>query len=368
MLKVSAPGKLMIAGEWAVLELGNPCIVAAVDKRVYSEIETSGEISVTLPEFGIKNAKGVFSNNEFFWNGNVEEEKLLFTKSAIETAIKFLGKSTPFNLISYGKDTQIKTEKGLKKVGFGSSAAAVVSNISAILEFNGIDISKKESKDIIYKLSALAHYYAQGKLGSAFDIAASVYGGIIAYKRFDADWVAKKIDNGTSIKDLVKIKWPGIFAERMEIPENFNLGIFWTGDSASTSAMIKKMDEFKKSNPEKYNKIYSEINKVVNGLIIGWKRGKCAEIIKLLNNNEKILRGLTMESGVDIETENLKKLSEIAENFGAAGKLSGAGGGDCGIVVSFDKEISSVCNEKLSKTSLVKVDAKIDIEGVRVEA
>ncbi|MBI3413064.1 MAG: phosphomevalonate kinase [Candidatus Aenigmarchaeota archaeon] len=367
MLKVSAPGKLMIAGEWAVLELGHPCIVAAVNRRVHSEIKNSEKYIVSLPEFGIENTEGIFYNDKFSWNNKVDEEKLMFTKSAIETALGFLEKSKPFNLISRGEDTQISMNSKLKKIGFGSSAAAVVSNISAILELNGVDISKKESKDTIYKLSALAHYYAQGKLGSAFDIAASVYGEIIVYRRFDAEQVVKKIESGASIKDIVSMDWPGLFVEELKVPEGLNLNIFWTGDSASTPAMIKQMGDFKISNVQKYNKICSQIKSIVNRLIDACKNGNRDEIIRLLNANEEILRTLTKESGVNIETEKLKQLSEIAKKSGAAGKLSGAGGGDCGIVICFSKNLSEEIRVELEKENLIFVDAKIDNEGVKLE-
>ena len=38
MLKVKSPGKIMLAGEWSVLESGNLCIVMTVDKFVEASI------------------------------------------------------------------------------------------------------------------------------------------------------------------------------------------------------------------------------------------------------------------------------------------------------------------------------------------
>ncbi|MFC2495742.1 MAG: phosphomevalonate kinase, partial [Scardovia wiggsiae] len=37
------------------------------------------------------------------------------------------------------------------------------------------------------------------------------------------------------------------------------------------------------------------------------------------------------ETSMKIETDTLKELIDIAERYGLAGKVSGAGGGDCGI-------------------------------------
>lgn len=49
--------------------------------------------------------------------------------------------------------------------------------------------------------------------------------------------------------------------------------------------------------------------------------------------NRQLLHQLSDFSGVQIETPVLTKMCEVAEKFGGAAKTSGAGGGDCGIVL-----------------------------------
>ena len=77
-----------------------------------------------------------------------------------------------------------------KKAGFGSSAAVVVAAIASVLDFHGY----KAGKDEIFKLATIAHYSAQGKIGSGFDVAASVYGGVFVYSRFDPEWLVKRME------------------------------------------------------------------------------------------------------------------------------------------------------------------------------
>ncbi|MFT4235053.1 MAG: phosphomevalonate kinase, partial [Microbacterium sp.] len=48
----------------------------------------------------------------------------------------------------------------------------------------------------------------------------------------------------------------------------------------------------------------------------------------------RVLQRLGASAGISIETEQLRALCDIAEQHGAAGKPSGAGGGDCGIVIA----------------------------------
>ena len=121
-MRVSAPGKLMLAGEWSVLELGNPCIVLSVNKRVYVEIEECKEISVTVDDFNIKECKASFADGKLVWlSANDEEkEKLIFMKGAIETALQYLGfkdMSGGFKIRSWGEESQIEVNGEFKKIG-----------------------------------------------------------------------------------------------------------------------------------------------------------------------------------------------------------------------------------------------------------
>ena len=74
MIKVSAPGKLFLSGEWAVLEVGNPGIVTSVNKRVFVEIEESDGISITIDDFGINGLGAAFDGNELKWKRELSEK------------------------------------------------------------------------------------------------------------------------------------------------------------------------------------------------------------------------------------------------------------------------------------------------------
>ncbi len=366
MIHVSAPGKLMIAGEWAVLE-DSRCVVAAVDRRVHVSAEASKEISVTIDDFGIRDAKAEFDGKKLKWlNASPEDEiRLIFMKGAIETVLQYLGNYKPFRIRSRGEESQITVDGTVKKVGFGSSAAAVVAAVAAILRFHGLGISSAKEKEIIYKLSAIAHYFAQGKVGSAFDVAASTYGNVIVYKKFDAEWLIGKLKTET-VKNITNGKWPGFHAEKLGIPEEMVLLVGWTKESASTSAMIKQMQSFRQSDKAGYDRIYGDISSVVEGLIDAIRENDHENILKMIVRNEELLRELTKKSGVNIETHGLRLLSETAAKYGCAGKLSGAGGGDCGIAVCFSKANARKVREAWIKAGLYIIDASID-DGVRQE-
>ena len=58
-----------------------------------------------------------------------------------------------------------------------------------------------------------------------------------------------------------------------------------------------------------------------------------AEISRRIEENRRLLSDLSRTSGITIETPQLRRLAEIAQEHGAVAKSSGAGGGDCGIAL-----------------------------------
>lgn len=367
MITYSAPGKLFISGEWAILEVGNCGLVAAVNNRVRVSLERTDEMIVTAEEFGVRSAKAKYENGKISFPGLDEKQKetLKLLGEALSTALRYLEEQgteiKPFHIVTSSKDTQFEIGGKLKKVGFGSSAAVCVAAVAAILDFHGYEASKDE----LYKLSTIAHYYAQGKVGSAFDVAASAYGGLFVYSRFDPGWLTKRVDSGEKLVTIVGQKWPSLFIEKLDIPGNFHLLVGWTGDSASTSAMIKQMNEFKAANSDEYYRLYNKVASIAGRAIDYFRAGNYEEFLSCLTENEAALRELGKVSGVNIETLQLAKLSEIAADYGAAGKLSGAGGGDCGIAVCFDDVTANNITAAWQDEGLILLDVTIDMDGLK---
>lgn len=352
MIAVSAPGKLVIAGEWAVLE-GHPAIVAAINRRVRSFVEPlEGQfVSLTMDDFKVRDARFVWKDGALhpFKNGGADAR---FARAAMEAALSFLDREgiafRPFKLRSSGEGFQ----EG-KKFGFGSSAAATAAIVDSVLRFHGRDAEK----DIVFKLAALAHYRAQGSAGSGVDIAASVYGGVLAYRRFDPGVLGKG-------QALMKT-WRGLSVKKLPFPDGLRLMVVWSGTEASTPLLMRAMNEYKTRNRREYERTLEEIGTVVSELADVWNDGDEDAIIRLLKKNAALLGELTRRSGVPVETLPFKRLAAIAEQEGAAGKLSGAGGGDCGIVVCRKKDAVRMSSVLAANFTLVNVHAEQD--GVRNE-
>ncbi|MBU1007879.1 phosphomevalonate kinase [Candidatus Dependentiae bacterium] len=299
-----APGKLMVAGEWAVLELGKPCLVMGIKKGVTVTITPSDAVSIEAPDISSDN-------------------RLVFARAAIKIASRYL--------IEQGrllKLFKLVIRSDISHVGLGSSAAVVVAVIKALFQFHGC----KFSQEIIFKLGCVAHYQAQGRIGSCFDVAASTYGGLIAYERFDSVWLEEKL-SFCGLVDIVPQDWPHLSVTKLSFPQNITIKTVFSGESADSRELILRMNSFKKLEKRLYDEICDKIARLVRKLVLAIGQQDCDKILFFIKQNRVLLQELSDKSGLDLETPALKKICDDAERQGSAAKFSGAGGGDCAIVV-----------------------------------
>jgi len=317
MIKVSAPGKLMLFGEHAVV-YDKPCIVVSVDHRISVSIEKRNDnnLILTAPELDIKDK-------------NISDlEKTHFKKVRfILTVIRNFFKKYD---VKSGLDIKTKSEFS-DKIGLGSSSAVVVSAIKCLSELFKIKMNEKD----IFDLSYQTVLDVQG-LGSGFDVAAAVYGGILFFK------TAGKTIEAINIQDIPLV-------------------VGYTGIKADTPTLVKMVREKRTKEPDKINHIFNEIEKIVNSAKTEIENENWKEVGRLMNLNQNLLRNL------DISSKKLEDLIKAALDAGAYGaKLSGAGGGDCMIAIVDENNLDKI-KQAIEKAGGSIIDAKIPAEGAKVE-
>lgn len=324
MIVSSAPGKLYIAGEYAVVESGYPAILVALNRF----------IQVSLEKASYNGSISSYGDLPILWrreDGKLvldkRDNRLYYIRSAIETVESYareLGKTLDFYHLKVESD--LESPEG-KKIGLGSSAAVTIATVEVLCKHYNIDISRKD----LFKLSALSQINLN-KDGSCGDIAASVYGGWIGFKTFDKDWLLKEKEE-SSIKDILNKKWPGLWIEPLNPPEKLKLAIGWTGNPASTINLVENVNSRRKDKEIVYESFLSESKITVDKMIKAFKEGDISQIQELISTNRDLLSNLGKELNIPIETPILKKLCDIARQHNGYGKSSGAGGGDCGIAI-----------------------------------
>lgn len=306
MVMVSAPGKLMLMGEHAVV-YGYPCMVTAVDQRLYVSAErtNNSRLSLDVPQ----------------------SADTRFLEAAIA---KFFATQGDF-LRDRGVSLSVKSEF-TSKVGLGSSSAVTVATLKALSTIFERPLTNREIFDLAYQVTL----DIQG-VGSGFDIAAATYGGTLYFKK-----------GGEVIEPL---------------PHAVPLVVGYTGVKADTPTLVKMVMSKREQYPEKVDRIFEAVGKLVlQGkealLACDW-----AKLGKLMNFDQEYLRDL------GISSEKLEALISAAKEAGAWGsKLSGAGGGDCMIALNL-KGVQGKLQiiKAIEKAGGQVMSVTTHAEGVRVE-
>ncbi|MCP9330122.1 phosphomevalonate kinase [Lactobacillus kefiranofaciens] len=328
MITEKAPGKLYIAGEYAVLEQDCPAILVAVNQFV--------RVSITKS----KTSTGLIHSRQY------SQDSIHWVRQGSKMVIDNRDNPFEYILAAISFTEQYCIEQGIKmkvydlhvnsdldsadgkKFGLGSSAAVTVATVKAILHFYGV----KMSNELVYKLSAISHYSVQGN-GSAGDIAASVYGGWLAYQTFDKKWLKLQLETN-NLSDVVNEAWPGLKVELLTPPKDMKLMIGWSQKPASTSRLVDETNANKAALNMEYKNFLSASRACVLKIIAGFEANDIAMIKEQIRANRKLLQHFAKINQIAIEIPRLTKLIKIAESYGGAAKTSGAGNGDCGIVIT----------------------------------
>ncbi|MEN1967972.1 phosphomevalonate kinase [Lentibacillus sp. N15] len=331
-ITIQAPGKLMVAGEFAVLEPYHQLVVMAVNRYVYATISAQGENRLSLMDFGLTDLEWEYNPSKCHVHSS--DERIRFVKDAMTVVLSYLSENgIPLNNFHLSIKSELDDSSG-KKYGLGSSAAVVTSVVAAILHQH---LPTKPTKELIFKLAAIAHVKTQGS-GSGADVAASSYGGFLLYRSFQADWLLEQYTLARSITGLVQQDWLYCSVQPIELPDNVHICIGWTGSPASTSKLIPRIRQLNEDHPKCYGQFLQTSEQAVSSFMKGMVAGDVDLLCRGIVDNRHALATVGEHAGVAVETPLLKTLCDLAEKYGGVGKPSGAGGGDCGIAFMPNQE------------------------------
>src|SRR5699024_6702625 len=140
IIKAAAPGKLILLGEYAVLEEA-PCLVAAADRSCFVQInplraEASSRVAPTqkIPDVRLTlNGGGISFQNPL---SSANQKRLRFVISTLKHVIQRNNNSLPAADIQINSESFYHDHTG-HKLGLGASAAITVSLLSALMKFIG---------------------------------------------------------------------------------------------------------------------------------------------------------------------------------------------------------------------------------------
>ena len=326
-----APGKLYIAGEYAVVEPGHRAVLVAVDRFITVRItpcSPAGEYAGTI-------SSRLYANGSRSWrrrpqDGQAEavggEDDYIISAIRVVEALVTQGGGRPRSF-DLSVSSELEEDDG-RKLGLGSSSAVTVATVRAVATFYGM-----VADDLtVYKLAMLASDTVQ-PIGSGGDIAVSAMTGWVAYTSPDRSWLrrARQRAGAGGMSDLAEADWPGLSVRRLP-PPSLRLQVGWTGAPASTPALVADV-QTRSHGADDYTVFLRDSQDCLARLITAIEDDDVARIMRQIARNRALLAGLSRIGGRTIETTELSRLVEIALDHGATAKSSGAGGGDCGIAL-----------------------------------
>ncbi|MBI2020594.1 mevalonate kinase [Candidatus Daviesbacteria bacterium] len=329
-ITVSAPGKLMLFGEHAVV-YDRPCIVTAVGQRMRATVELTDQpmFQLNAPDVKVLNYQKPMSD---LGKGDIPKGAK-FVEIAVKNFLTNQSTSEVKKMQLHLGGVRVTTKSEFSsEFGFGSSSASTVCTIFALSKLLGKKLSQKQIFDLSYKTVL----DVQGK-GSGFDIAAAIFGGTLYF-----------VTGGKVIKPLKINSLPLI--------------IGYSGIKVDTVSLIDEVKEKREKYPFLIENIYDQIQKIVEQAKITILNKDWVSLGELMNVNEGYL------STLGVEGKKLADMIYSAREAGAYGaKLSGAGIGDCMISLAPPSKAKAI-KKAITQAGGKVLDVKTNVEGVRVES
>ena len=327
-VKRTAPGKVFLSGEYLALE-GGSAIILSTKQRSRVSIEDHKK-PYNLFYSSVLDQYFEFSVNEYYevdWVENDPQSFGLFISLAIcELKIK-----PSKALISI--DTNEFYSSG-KKIGLGSSASIASAIINVLDEYFNLQLS--ESAKI--QKAVNIHGLSQDNFGSGLDVIASCAdSGVVECNL--------KMANEHKWRNL---KWPS---------DLYIKGVI-TSDQSSTKMMIEKYNRGKDSNQIFFNKLYLEINHLLNQISTAWDTQNSAKILELMQEYNTFIKQLNEKFNLGIFSDEHKRLIDLARSADIFYKPSGAGGGDLGLVMTNSEKKLTEFLTKLSHNNYQTLDLR----------
>ena len=322
-LVASAPGKIVLCGEYVVLD-GAPAIAVAVDARTVAAVSVAESGGYSLSVSGYRDGDYKFCvdvDGAIRWTDEATQQSF----SLFETV---WAHCRPTESLSISIDTHAFRHPGTAvKLGLGSSAAVTVA-LSAVLG-GGVP-------GTIEELVELHRDFQRGR-GSGVDIATSLTGGVIEYRMQRCEVVSRD--------------WP----------VDLHYRILWSGVAAETTDKLAIFDD---SSPSKISR--RRLADASEKLADAWRQPVTDVLLDYFAEYVSALSEFDADYGLGILDAGHAELVAMAQRCGVMYKPCGAGGGDTGIVLSDDVDRLSDFIEQASARGFYALSNTIDSIGLTI--
>ena len=319
-VEVRTPGKLMLAGEYAVLQPGGRALAVAVGPSLVVGACPSDEWTFSSPGFGEA-------------GGGLPGPGTLVGE-AIEAARAVCGRAR----LEFGP-SRIEVRRALPQHGLGSSAALSVAVIAVSWASAGGELDRA-GKATVHRAAHRAHFRAQGRRGSGYDVATVCHGGLLELVRTRGD-----PELPPSIQPL---RWPrALRALRV-----------WTGTAADTRELVHRA---RACDPSPL----ADAETAVAGAFEG---GSVRAVLDALAYAECTFVEWSERHNLGLVTSEHPAVGRVVGEHALVRRTSGAGGGDSVLLLGIEGEAFDRASHLLGEAGLWVEELERDGEGVGILA
>ncbi len=352
LIEAEAPGKLVIVGEYAVLE-GAPGLAVAVDVRAEARIRQipgSGN-QLLLPDTGEGFRFRWIAGSGARWDGVSPGAFGLPLEACAEILAGrgLLPHATELPACQIELVTAAFHQAGPDgqrvKLGLGSSAAIVVALTGALLRFTGGPALPRQE---LIAICHEAHRRLQGGAGSGIDVATAITGGTVA--------IDFRGDPGAGVPQAHPVSWP----------RQLNLAAVWSGESASTPFMLGRLRAYRERDATRFAGHMQRLGANAGQALAAWTAEDAPGVLSAIAGYESGLRLLDEAAGIGIFSPVHEQLRAIAVKHGAVYKPSGAGGGDFGIALTDSRAVDRAVRAAYGAAGFRVLDVDLCAPGLSV--
>lgn len=343
----SAPGKVVLLGEYAVLD-GAPALVQAVNRRCTASLSLCAQDHARIEAVQLGNATVRFAldaRGRPRWKDGFPPgfER---TAAVIESVLKY-GREQgaairPFAMrIDSGP-----LFSGSTKLGLGSSGAVAVAVDAvlraAFLDHKAGDARSELPQQTVGRLRAAAGS-ARASAGSGIDLAASLCGGTLEFRLV-----------GSQVE-----------LEPLQLPHDLMLLYVWAGEPASTCALLAAWRQAAKIRPDEHRRLFEAMKTLSEQGRQAARRADAVALMGAMAGYGRIMSKMNGLTGHEIVTAGHHGAAAVVNELGGAYKPCGAGGGDIGVAAFRQPDTEARLRSRLPESMLT--DLKPDRRGVYVK-
>lgn len=346
MTDASAPGKLVLVGEYAVLD-GARAIAASIGVRARAQVVAiPGDESVFIDTSNGRAWYFACTDDGLRWVGDDPAANgTILSAVCAEIARRpgALESASAFRVSMHTEAFFNRIGGAWTKLGLGSSAAVLVALVGAL----STELQLRLSQDALLALCHAAHCRFQGGRGSGLDVAAAINGGVICARAGSASGPVEASPCG----------WP----------DGMSILPIWSGVGASTRELLVRFDRYRGENPDEYRRHLVRLKARSEQACAAWAEGSAGDCLTAVALYDEALRAFDHAAGIGIVTAVHEDIRRLVEGQGAVYKTSGAGGGDFGLALTDSPERLEAVRAACRQRGLMVLDEPFAVAGLTTD-